>query len=302
MSEAGMTTIPLEDEFGDVIGKARRGLGLEPAEVAQRADLDEGRRAKHGGLRAPADARRKRPPGGGVGSLHAPSLWDVATEAWRPQAQAPTLAGGLQVRMIPYPPMRVTMYIVGDPATGDALVGGPGGVAGNRAGNGVRASGWRVTGYLITHGDADHIDALAAVYAQAPAPLWVHEGARSLVHGVDEANLNILTADGPFTVGPFALEALETPGHAPGHTAYALRDGVLVGDTVFAGSIGGTRTGNLEYAEQLAAIRAKLLTRDDATSSFPDTDRPRPWARRSSTTRSWPKRRACRPIWADARQ
>jgi len=40
MSEAGMTTIPLEDEFGDVIGKARRGLGLEPADVARRADLD----------------------------------------------------------------------------------------------------------------------------------------------------------------------------------------------------------------------------------------------------------------------
>ncbi len=267
MSQAGMTTIPLEDEFGDVIGKARRGLGLEPADVARRADLDEATlQSMEDCERQPTQAESDRLAA--TLELHAPSLWDVATEAWRPQAQAPTLAGGLQVRMIPHPPMRVTMYIVGDPATGDALVVDPGALP-ETVLETVRESGWRVTAYLITHGDADHIDALAAVYAQAPAPVWVHQGARSLVHGVDEANLNILTADGPFTVGPFALESLETPGHAPGHTAYALRDGVLVGDTVFAGSIGGTRTGNLEYAEQLATIRAKLLTRDDATKFFP---------------------------------
>ncbi len=267
MSEAGMTTTPLEDEFGDVIGKARRGLGLEPADVAQRVDLDEAAvQSMEDCERQPTRAESDRLAA--ALELHAPSLWDVATEAWRPQAQTSTLAGGLQVRMIPHPPMRVTMYIVGDPATGDALVVDPGALP-ETVLETVRESGWRVTAYLITHGDADHIDALAAVYAQAPAPVWVHQGARSLVHGVDEANLNILTADGPFTVGPFALEALETPGHAPGHTAYALRDGVLVGDTVFAGSIGGTRTGNLEYAEQLATIRAKLLTRDDATKFFP---------------------------------
>lgn len=267
MSDAGMTTIPLEDEFGDVIGKARRGLGLEPAEVARRADLDEATlESMEDCERQPTQAESERLAA--ALELHAPSLWDVAAEAWRPQAQAPTLAGGLQVRMIPHPPMRVTMYIVGDPATGDALVVDPGALP-ETVLETVREAGWRVTAYLITHGDADHIDALAAVYAQAPAPLWVHEGARSLVHGVDEANLNILTADGPFTVGPFALEALETPGHAPGHTAFALRDGVLVGDTVFAGSIGGTRTGNLGFAGQLAAIRAKLMTRDDDTKFFP---------------------------------
>jgi len=267
MSESGMTTIPLEDEFGDVIGKARRGLGLEPADVARRADLDAA------AVQSMEDYERQptRAESDCVAAaleLHAPSLWDVASEAWRPQAQAPRLAGGLQVRMIPHPPMRVTMYIVGDPATGDALVVDPGALP-ETVLQTVSESGWGVTAYIITHGDADHIDALAAVYAQAPAPVWVHEGAQPLVHGVDEANLNVVTSDGPFTVGPFALEALETPGHAPGHMAYALRDGVLVGDTVFAGSIGGTRTGNLGYAGQLDAIRKKLMIRDDDTKFFP---------------------------------
>ncbi len=267
MSEAGMTTTPLEDEFGDVIGKARRGLGLEPAEAAQRADLDEAVvRSMEDYERQPTRAESDRLAA--ALELHAPSLWDVATEAWRPQAQPATLDGGLEVRMIPHPPMRVTMYIVGDPSTGDALVVDPGALP-DTVLETVSEAGWRVTAYLITHGDADHIDALAAVYAQAPAPVWVHEGARPLVHGVNDSDLNVVTADGPFSVGPFALEALETPGHAPGHTAYALRDGVLVGDTVFAGSIGGTRTGSLGYAGQLAAIRAKLLTRGDDTKFFP---------------------------------
>ena len=44
---------------------------------------------------------------------------------------------------------------------------------------------------------------------------------------------------------------------------------MLVGDTVFAGSIGGTRTGHLGYAGQLDAIRNKLMTRDDDTKFFP---------------------------------
>ena len=135
MSESGMTTIPLEDEFGDVIGKARRGLGLEPADVARRVGLDEATvQSMEDCERQPTRAENDRVAA--ALELHAPSLWDVATEAWRPQAQAPTLAGGLQVRMIPHPPMRVTMYIVGDPATGDALVVDPGSTAGYRAGNG----------------------------------------------------------------------------------------------------------------------------------------------------------------------
>lgn len=267
MSAGEMTATPLEDEFGDVIGKARRGLGLEPAEVTQRVDLDEPTLQRIEDCeRQPTQAESDRLAA--ALELHAPSLWDVATEAWRPQAQSATLAGGLQVRMIPHPPMRVTMYIVGDPATGDALVVDPGALP-ETVLKTVSEAGWRVTAYLITHGDSDHIDALAAVYARAPAPVWVHEGARSLVHGVDGSNLNVVTGDGPFTTGPFALEALETPGHAPGHTAFVLRDGVLVGDTVFAGSIGGTRTGNLGYAGQLAAIRSKLMTRDDDTKFFP---------------------------------
>ena len=265
MSEAG--TAPLEDEFGDVIGKARRGLGLEPGEAARRAGLDEAV------VRSMEDCERQptRAESDGLAAaleLDAPSLWDVAADAWRPRPQPAALAGGLQVRMIPHPPMRVTMYIVGDPATGQALVVDPGALP-DTVLETVRNAGWRVAAYLITHGDPDHIDALAAVYAQTPAPVWVHEGARPFVEGVGTEHLHVLTGDGPFTVGPFALEALETPGHAPGHTAYALRDGVLVGDTVFAGSIGGTRTGDLEYAGQLAAIRSKLLTRGDDTKFFP---------------------------------
>ena len=74
-----------------------------------------------------------------------------------------------------------------------------------------------------------------------------------------------ITDDGPLTVGPFDTRVLQTPGHARGHVSYALRDGVLVGDTIFAGSIGGTLLGPEYYAGQLAAIRAKLLTCPDDT-------------------------------------
>ena len=85
MSEAG--TAPLEDEFGDIIGKARRGLGLEPGEAARRAGLDEAV------VRSMEDYERQptRAESDGLAAaleLDAPSLWDVAVERLEPAAAA----------------------------------------------------------------------------------------------------------------------------------------------------------------------------------------------------------------------
>jgi glyoxylase-like metal-dependent hydrolase (beta-lactamase superfamily II) len=262
-----LSAAALEDEFGDIIGKARRGHGVQLEDLARRTEIDA------------ADLRQmescERHPNRNENdrlavelSLHPGSLWDVATDAWRPQEQAPSLEGGLQVRMIPYPPMRVTMYIMGDPASGEALVVDPGAVPDTLL-EILRGAGWRVAAYVITHGDADHISALADVYASAPAPVWAHKDVLSQVSGVDGQHLQIATGEESFVAGPFELRALETPGHAAGHLAYTIRDGVLVGDTVFAGSIGGTSLGSRYYPRQIADICSKLLTLCDDTKLFP---------------------------------
>jgi hydroxyacylglutathione hydrolase len=41
-------------------------------------------------------------------------------------------------------------------------------------------------------------------------------------------------------IGPFSVAVLSVPGHSPAHVAYLVEDMLLVGDVLFAGSVGRT--------------------------------------------------------------
>jgi hydroxyacylglutathione hydrolase len=41
-------------------------------------------------------------------------------------------------------------------------------------------------------------------------------------------------------IGPFSAAVLSVPGHSPAHVAYLVEDMLLVGDVLFAGSVGRT--------------------------------------------------------------
>jgi len=67
------------------------------------------------------------------------------------------------------------------------------------------------------------------------------------------------------TVGSVSLKVLHTPGHSPGHIVLASDGFVIVGDVLFAGSIGRTDLPGGSYAQLLNSIRTKLLTLPDDT-------------------------------------
>src|SRR5690606_33803837 len=68
-------------------------------------------------------------------------------------------------------------------------------------------------------------------------------------------------------VGAIKLETLYTPGHAPGHLAFYMRehDIVFAGDTLFFSSIGRTDLPGGNHELLLKSIREKLLTLPDET-------------------------------------
>jgi glyoxylase-like metal-dependent hydrolase (beta-lactamase superfamily II) len=257
----------LEDEFGDIIGKARHGLGLSVEETAAAAGLSApDLRALEAYEHAPTETENRRLAE--ALQLEPAALWSIATEHWQPVSSATELEGGARLVLLPYPPMRVTMYVLGDTASNQALIVDPGAEP-QRILAALSRECWQAVGILITHADGDHIGALADVWQASLVPVWVHADERPRLRGVDAAHLHSFDRDVEFALGPFVIRALETAGHAAGHTAYALRDAVFVGDTLFAGSVGRTSLGPEHYQAHLAAVRAQILSLPAATRLFP---------------------------------
>ncbi len=257
----------LEDEFGDIIAKARMGedLGLDDlAEATEITLLDL--RAMEAYQRVPSEQETQRLAT--ALNLGVDALWAIAAEAWRPAPVAPELAAGHRITMLPHPPMRVTMYVIGDPSSRTALVIDPGAEPDRILGL-LRSEGWRAVAILITHGDGDHVGALPAVYRELRVPVWINSDERVRAPGVDAADIREIEGTAEFAAGPFEIQALPTPGHSVGHTAYVISDGVMVGDALFAGSIGRPVLGAELYPRQLAAVRDQILSRPVSTKLFP---------------------------------
>ena len=257
----------LEDEFGDIIAKARSGKGLSAEDVARPSGVavgDLGAMEAYERIPSRDECRRIAQ----VLDLEPETLWAAATESWVPQPVVPGLAGGIQVLLLPHPPMRVAMYVIGQPSSRQALVVDPGAEPERILGV-LRSAGWRAVGILVTHGHGDHIGALAELYRELRVPVWVHAEERASLRAVDARDVRALEGETEFAAGPFELRALPTPGHSSGHTAYQLRNGVMVGDALFAGSVGRANLGPVFYASQLSAVRERILSLPADTKLFP---------------------------------
>jgi len=159
------------------------------------------------------------------------------------------------------------------------------GAAAGRMVDFVRESGGKVDAVFLTHGHLDHVEGLAVVRAFTDAPIHIHPEARPfLEHAPTLAERYGLKMEGPLPppdcafipgesvlVGEVELQVRFAPGHAPGHVIlHAPSAGLaLVGDVVFAGSIGRTDLPGGDFQELMASIRSEVLTLPDQTRLLP---------------------------------
>jgi glyoxylase-like metal-dependent hydrolase (beta-lactamase superfamily II) len=103
-----------------------------------------------------------------------------------------------------------------------------------------RDEGRPLTAVVLTHHHPDHIGAANVCAQRYRVPIWAHPWTASTLAGRVQVDRTIGEGDrlplgrAPDDSGPWHLEALHTPGHAPGHLAffephYRL---LLVGDMV----------------------------------------------------------------------
>jgi glyoxylase-like metal-dependent hydrolase (beta-lactamase superfamily II) len=127
--------------------------------------------------------------------------------------------------------------------------------------------GTDVTHVLLTHAHWDHVVDVQSVAERLGAVICAHADAAREVDGVGET-----IADGDeLEVGGLRIQALATPGHAAGHLAYLI-DGTdcVVGDTLFRGTVAGTRApGASGFADLRRTIMERLLALPPETRIHP---------------------------------
>jgi glyoxylase-like metal-dependent hydrolase (beta-lactamase superfamily II) len=138
---------------------------------------------------------------------------------------------------------------------------------------------------LLTHGHIDHCAGAPALSKELNIPIeGPHEAERfwleqlpmqSQRFGFPEAQAfepNRWLVDGDqVTVGNVKLDVKHCPGHTPGHVVfYSADDGLaVVGDVLFAGSIGRTDFPRGNHADLIRAIKEKLFPLGDEIVFIP---------------------------------
>ncbi len=140
----------------------------------------------------------------------------------------------------------------------------------------------RLGAIWLTHAHVDHIAGVKGVVDRASVPIHLHPDERVLYDGASEqATWLGVRIDAPpppdheihhgdtLTIGGLSFEARLVPGHSPGTVAFIGHGVAIVGDALFAGSIGRTDLPGGDLQTLLRAIREQLLTLPDETIVFP---------------------------------
>lgn len=238
--------IPLEDNFTDVLRKAMHGLGLSPRTTAKDAGISENEvqellngKFEEGKARAMATVLK----------LQGDALVRLARNQYEPLVAPPAW---LAMVTTPLGDMLVNAYIVWDPQTRRGAIFD----TGTRASailNVVQREQLDVAAIFLTHSHPDHIAALDELKRTLDVEAWSSE--TEPVRGTKTFRPGDL-----FSAGRHFIRTRLTPGHSPGGATFLI-EGLevklaIVGDALFAGSIGGVHD---NYPEALETIRREIL-------------------------------------------
>src|SRR4051812_19210243 len=222
-------TIPLEDNLGDIIGKAMRGRKISREELADRTGVSEDAiGALLDGTFDQAAARAVAP----ALELSPKALMEAGQKTYRP---APIELEGLAQFNTVYEDMTVNSYLVWDPATKEAVAFDTGTDCDGMLSL-IAEKGLKLVAILLTHTHGDHIYDLDRLREKSGAPAYV--GHREPIEGVES-----FLAGREFRCGELIIDSRSTWGHSPGGITYIVsglaHPVAVVGDAVFAGSMGG---------------------------------------------------------------
>jgi len=186
----------------------------------------------------------------------------------------------LRVETLTLGPFQENCYLVIDEQSNLAAIVDPGSEP-ERIIDAIERSGAKPDAIWLTHAHVDHVGAVAPVKERWNVPVYLHPkdrrlyevtGRQAQLYGIDFSEPpppDREFADGQtVTLGNTTFSVMHVPGHAPGHVIIH-GDGIaLVGDCLFAGSIGRT---DLPYSNpaQLAESLERIAALPPDTVVYP---------------------------------
>jgi len=179
----------------------------------------------------------------------------------------------VEITVFPVTPFCTNCYVVKD--GDDAIVIDPGEVTPELK---RYLSECSVKMIFNTHCHCDHSGGNAEIVALTGAPLVCHEADLPLLKTLSEQGSmfgvyfppspepdRFIVHGDTVTVGSVIFQVRHTPGHSPGHVVL-IADGIaLVGDVLFAGSVGRTDLPGGSMRQLLRSIREQLFDLPDDT-------------------------------------
>ena len=249
--------IQLEDLHQDILGKAMRGLGIGKNEMAKRVKCEKAK-VEHilsGGVDEELIFSMSKEL-----NLDGTKLLVSAKREWRP---SPLIIDSLQQFNLPFGDMHVNVYVAWHRESKRAWVFDSGPSA-EPILNFIEERSLHVDAIFLTHTHRDHIACIDDLRQGSGNPsVYVHEleaidGCISIREGFEHR------------VDGLSLSALHTHGHALGGITYVIKGlekpVAIVGDAVFAGSMGG---GMISYTDALHTNREKILSLPEDTILCP---------------------------------
>ena len=187
-------------------------------------------------------------------------------------------------RIVPVTPFEQNCTLLVCKETLRAAVVDPGGDI-DRILAAVAREGATLEKILVTHGHIDHAGGVAALAERLSLPVegpqredqfWI-DGMpqQSRMYGFPDVRSftpdRWLENGDVVSFGKVVLEVLHCPGHTPGHVVYFHRPSklALVGDVIFAGSIGRTDFPRGDFDTLITSIRSRLWPLGDDVEFIP---------------------------------
>lgn len=178
----------------------------------------------------------------------------------------------LRVGIIPVTPLQQNCSLIWCTKTMKAALVDPGGDL-DKLKAAVAKVGVTIEKLLITHGHLDHCGQAGILAKELGVPIegphpddlfWIEQlaqdGGKYGMHAETFEPDRWLADGDTVTVGEQTLEVIHCPGHTPGHVVFFTREGhlAIVGDVLFAGSIGRTDFPRGNHQQLIDSITQKL--------------------------------------------
>ena len=257
----------LEDEAGDIIRKARTGLGFTTGQAAEKTGLpisvlEEIESCKHTPTQQETGLLAR------VFCLDPAKLYEIATGLWHPEEPSQDLLSEVVIIEGSMGSYKVNGYILIDKPSGEAAAFDTANDS-KKVLEALHKRGGRLKYLFLTHCHMDHTGGLEGIFKATEAGIGIPEGEASIGFGIGmQRGVFYVKDDSEFSLGQRKIRSVVISGHTQGSICYITRNYCFSGDTLFAGSVGRAYSPEA-YRDLLHSLRTRILSLNEGVHIFP---------------------------------